>query len=48
MNQSLKIKYIHNPLKIRGVNMTDHIKKEPEDETIIDSAKIYDALRKNY
>ncbi|EDR7683440.1 hypothetical protein YH33_002577 [Salmonella enterica subsp. enterica serovar Mbandaka] len=28
--------------------MTDHIKKEPEDETIIDSAKIYDALRKNY
>lgn len=26
--------------------MTDHIKKEPEDETIIDSAKIYDALRK--
>lgn len=28
--------------------MPDHIKKEPEDETIIDSAKIYDALRKNY
>ena len=28
--------------------MTDHIKKEPEDETIIDRAKIYDALRKNY
>ena len=28
--------------------MTDHIKKEPEDETIIDSAKIYDTLRKKY
>ncbi|MCL8153649.1 hypothetical protein [Enterobacter roggenkampii] len=28
--------------------MTDHIKKEPEDETIIDSAKIYDELRRDY
>lgn len=28
--------------------MKDYIKKEPEDETIIDSAKIYDELRRDY
>ena len=28
--------------------MTDHIKKEPEDETIIDGGKVYDELRRDY
>ncbi|MGP1938729.1 MULTISPECIES: hypothetical protein [Enterobacterales] len=28
--------------------MKDYIKKEPEDETIIDGGKVYDELRRDY